>query len=76
MTEDLMLKTIEPPISAQAVGGFSFFLSSDTVTPVLELKPDGDVLVRGKLIENDKELVDGLREWLRLSKIEAGRVTP
>ena len=32
--------------------------------PILELKYNGDILVKGKLIENDKELVDALRIFL------------
>jgi hypothetical protein len=31
---------------------------------LIELKSNGDIYVKGKLIEKDKELVDGLREWL------------
>lgn len=29
--------------------------------PIVELRGSGDILVRGKLVENDKELVDALR---------------
>jgi hypothetical protein len=54
-------------------GSIQFRVVSDKLTPVLELKANGDILVRGKLIENDKELVDGLREWFRLAKIERGK---
>lgn len=32
---------------------------------ILRLDPNGDIYRRGKLIENDKEIVDGLRELLR-----------
>ncbi|MGX5569559.1 hypothetical protein ACWKT7_28165 [Bacillus toyonensis] len=35
---------------------------------ILELRPNGDILVKGKLIENDKEVVDGMRELLGLDK--------
>jgi hypothetical protein len=63
----------QDPLKAPEAGGFSFFLAANTVTPMLELKANGDIMVRGKLIENDKELVDGLREWFRLAKIESGR---
>jgi|GEM_PF-1189010 hypothetical protein len=64
---------LQDPLKAPEAGGFSFFLAADTVTPMLELKANGDIMVRGKLIENDKELVDGLREWFRLAKIASGR---
>tara|TARA_R110000868_G_scaffold186495_1_gene428954 strand:+ start:475 stop:594 length:120 start_codon:yes stop_codon:yes gene_type:complete len=30
------------------------------------LEPNGDILVKGKLIENDKEVVDALRKFLGL----------
>ena len=33
--------------------------------PILELKGNGDIFVKGKLIENDKEVVDALREFLQ-----------
>ncbi|PRT35482.1 hypothetical protein [Bacillus wiedmannii] len=36
--------------------------------PILELRPNGDILVKGKLIENDIEVVDGMRELLGLGK--------
>ncbi|MFK4417082.1 hypothetical protein ABH961_005671 [Bacillus sp. RC251] len=36
--------------------------------PILELRPNGDILVKGKLIENDVEVVDGMRELLGLGK--------
>lgn len=38
--------------------------------PIIELKENGDIFVKGKLIENDKELVDGMREFLGFVKQE------
>ncbi|MGE6504442.1 hypothetical protein ACQKF0_29865 [Bacillus wiedmannii] len=35
---------------------------------MVSLKSNGDIFVKGKLVENDKEVVDGLREFLRLSR--------
>jgi hypothetical protein len=32
---------------------------------VLILEPNGDIYVKGKLVENDKEVVEGLREFLK-----------
>ncbi|HDR7790306.1 TPA: hypothetical protein QCY15_004858 [Bacillus paranthracis] len=32
---------------------------------IISLKGNGDIYVKGKLVENDKEVVDGLREFLR-----------
>lgn len=31
---------------------------------LLRLEPNGDIYCRGKLVENDKEVVDGLRDFL------------
>ena len=33
-------------------------------TPILQLKDNGDILVKGKLIENDIEVVNALREFV------------
>jgi hypothetical protein len=33
-------------------------------TPMLELKSNGDIFVKGRLVENDKEVVDAMREFL------------
>ncbi|ADY24102.1 TPA: hypothetical protein ACR3Z0_005830 [Bacillus thuringiensis] len=35
---------------------------------IVSLKSNGDIYVKGRLIENDKEVVDGMREFLRLSR--------
>lgn len=36
---------------------------------ILRLEPNGDIFVKGKLVENDKEVVDGLREFLSQNMI-------
>jgi hypothetical protein len=41
--------------------------SSDTDNPIIVLKDNGDILVKGKLIDNDIELVNALREFLKES---------
>ena len=33
-------------------------------TELIRLCENGDILVKGKLVDNDKEAVDGLREFL------------
>ena len=33
--------------------------------PVLLLESNGDIYVHGRLVENDKEVVDGMRKFLR-----------
>lgn len=40
----------------------TFFIKGD---PIIELRPDGDIFIKGKLAENDKEVVEGMREFLR-----------
>lgn len=35
---------------------------------LLELRGNGDILVKGKLIENDVEVVDALRDFLKNKK--------
>lgn len=37
---------------------------------ILRLCPNGDIYVRGKLATNDAEVVDGLRGFLNMVKIE------
>lgn len=34
---------------------------------IISLKVNGDIYVKGKLVENDKEVVDGMRGLLGLS---------
>ncbi len=43
-----------------------FFVQS-MKTPIIELKANGDIFVKGKLIENDKEVVDGMRQLLGIT---------
>ncbi|HHK5539226.1 hypothetical protein JDS67_19900 [Bacillus cereus] len=35
---------------------------------IISLKSNGDIFVKGKLVKNDKEVVDGMRELLMLSR--------
>lgn len=32
---------------------------------MLVLKENGDIFVKGRLVENDKEVVEGFKEWLK-----------
>mgnify|MGYP006086978391 CR=1 FL=1 len=32
--------------------------------PIMEFKENGDIYVKGKLVENDKEVVNAMREFL------------
>jgi hypothetical protein len=40
------------------------FQNNGESTPIIELKANGDIYVKGNLIENDKEVVDAMREFL------------
>ena len=40
------------------------------IDPIIEIRDNGDILVKGKLVENDLEVVEGLREFL--NKTESG----
>jgi len=40
------------------------FVERSSDEPVLVLKANGDILWRGRLVTNDQELVDGLRDLL------------
>ena len=43
----------------------SIYFNNSNGEEVLKLCGNGDILVKGKLIENDKEVVDALREFLK-----------
>ena len=65
MSEESLLKIDNKEIFA----GFniepstiSFYINNESI---LELKENGNILVKGKLAENDKEVVEGLREWIQ-----------
>ncbi len=44
----------------------NFVFHSEEVGEILRLEPNGDIFVKGKLIENDKEVLPALREFLKL----------
>ena len=39
-------------------------INSSNGKPIIELKYNGDIFIKGKLIENDIEVVNGMRELL------------
>lgn len=41
-----------------------FFSVDKNQNEILKLCPNGDIFVKGRLAENDKEVVDALKEWL------------
>ena len=42
-----------------------FFMQDNGAREILKLCENGDIFVKGKLAENDKEVVDALREFLK-----------
>ena len=59
----LLQSDVEPNTISFTVGKF-------IETPIITLRGDGDIFVKGKLIENDLELVNGLREFLNITNIQ------
>lgn len=56
-----------------------FVFYSDSQKEILKFDPNGDIFVKGKLIENDKEVVEALREFLKMgtySNIEITEIAP
>lgn len=43
----------------------SFILNDSDKFPIIHLKENGDIYIKGKLISNDLELIDAMREFLR-----------
>ncbi|AZV43596.1 hypothetical protein BAOM_2987 [Peribacillus asahii] len=40
-----------------------FFKGKEDIE-ILRLEPNGDIFIRGRLVENDKQITDGLRQFL------------
>jgi len=60
--ENLNLKlTPEIPIDQNTI----FFMLDNGNTEILKLCENGDIFVKGRLAENDKEVVDALKEFLK-----------
>jgi hypothetical protein len=57
----LKLKTIVP----QERNTIFFTVNNNVNEPILKLCENGDIFVKGKLIENDKQVTDAMREFLR-----------
>ena len=54
------LKLIGKEIESNTIRFFT-----DENNEIIKLCDDGDIFVKGKLIENDKEVVDAMREFLK-----------
>jgi hypothetical protein len=59
--EDLKLKSELEPNTIR------FDLGKSENEAIILLQENGDIFVKGKLIENDKEVVDAMREFLKHS---------
>lgn len=49
----------------------TFNISSHTPTEIIRFCENGDIYIKGKLVTNDIEVVEGLREFLNLYKHES-----
>jgi hypothetical protein len=54
---------------AQQVDTIFFLQVENQNQEILKLCENGDVFVKGRLAENDKEVVDALREFLIMNKV-------
>jgi len=70
MDEDNLIDTMTIPAEGLIISVDQKYVNNNVVfqlnneDPILELRKNGDIFVKGKLVENDKEVVDGLREFL------------
>jgi hypothetical protein len=55
------------PAPNPAPNTISFHTGNSSVDAFITLCENGDIFIKGKLIENDKEVVEGMREFLKLS---------
>jgi len=48
------------------------FHSGNETEPILKLCQNGDIFIKGKLVENDLEVVEGMREFLEKANSNGG----
>ena len=48
------------------------FHTGDETEPILKLCQNGDIFIKGKLVENDLEVVEGMRKFLENVKSKGG----
>ena len=46
----------------------TIYFNTEESNEIIKLCNNGDIFVKGKLIENDKEVVEAMREFLNLKK--------
>jgi hypothetical protein len=67
-TQKLLIKTrVMEKLNLEA-NTISFHPKENQEIPVIKLCGNGDIFVKGKLIENDIEVVQGMRDFLKNSK--------
>ena len=67
--EGCKIKTEVKNLEGEILEGDIVFNTSQK-KEILKLASNGDIFVKGKLIENDKEVVDALREFIKISSQE------
>jgi hypothetical protein len=50
-------------------GFIRFYVPEYRPDPIIEFCPNGDIFVKGRLVENDKEVMEALREFLKMGKV-------
>jgi hypothetical protein len=48
------------------------FHTGDGTEPIIKLCQNGDIFIKGKLVENDLEVVEGMRKFLENVKSKGG----
>ncbi len=48
------------------------FITADETEPIIKLCQNGDIFVKGKLVENDLEVVEGMRDFLKKANSNGG----
>jgi hypothetical protein len=61
-TNNLGIQAINPTLTPNSISFMSTIYKD--YTEILKLCENGDIFVKGKLVENDKEVVDAMREFL------------
>lgn len=64
------------PGDTEAEMKFQLFTASEGVREVMRFAANGDIYVHGKLVENDREVVAAMRNWLTACKFIAPMTVP
>jgi hypothetical protein len=74
MTNDFDLKGKAREMSARQDSNFVFRVNNSESKEIIKLCDNGDIFVKGKLIEQDKELVQGMKDFLAVSSAETDKL--